>query len=238
MHSYEVDYAELLPSMFKINVCTFLLICLRRLPLDKLHVLIMNQQAGYFPIQAASEKNKPYVYELIGKHIRKDADGAKQVAFVGVIDPLNPTVETTEQVTADLELAAKYIDKTQLGASTYSLSSSCSLIIDEFTSCLSAVDCRFSPFPIDVKPKHGSPDFARDIAVSESISHDVSEYHHLNVNRYAVDSKDYIAGQRCQTCGGEAYLNYSVTSFACLPLVEFSLVTTTLYDTLSNKIHS
>jgi hypothetical protein len=25
-------------------------------------------------------------------------------------------------------------------------------------------DCGFSPFSIDVKPKHGSPDFARDIA--------------------------------------------------------------------------
>ena len=25
-------------------------------------------------------------------------------------------------------------------------------------------DCGFAPFSIDVKPKHGSPDFARDIA--------------------------------------------------------------------------
>jgi hypothetical protein len=25
-------------------------------------------------------------------------------------------------------------------------------------------DCGFSPFSIDQKPKHGSPDFARDIA--------------------------------------------------------------------------
>jgi len=25
-------------------------------------------------------------------------------------------------------------------------------------------DCGFSPFSIDVKPKHGSPDFARDVA--------------------------------------------------------------------------
>ena len=28
----------------------------------------------------------------------------------------------------------------------------------------SADDCGFSPFSIDVKPKHGSPDAARDIA--------------------------------------------------------------------------
>jgi hypothetical protein len=38
---------------------------------------------------------------------------------------------------------AKYIPKDQLGATD---------------------DCGFSPFSIDVKPKHGSPDVARDIA--------------------------------------------------------------------------
>lgn len=59
------------------------------------------------------------MYELIGKHIRKDANGVKQVAFIGVIDPLNPDVETPEGIAADLELASKYIDKSQLGASKY-----------------------------------------------------------------------------------------------------------------------
>ena len=43
----------------------------------------------------------------------------------------------------DLLLAAKYIPKDRLGATD---------------------DCGFSPFSIDVKPKHGSPDVARDIA--------------------------------------------------------------------------
>jgi methionine synthase II (cobalamin-independent) len=118
VHSKEVDYAELLPLMFKMN-------------------------AGYFLIQLASEDDKEHVYKLIGDNIRADANGVKQVAFIGVIDPLNPTVETPEQVAADLVKAAEYIPVDQLGATD---------------------DCGFSPFSIDVKPKHGSPDFARDIA--------------------------------------------------------------------------
>ena len=91
--------------------------------------------AGYFLIQLASEKNKEKVYKEIGETIRKDAKGVKQVypfvhkkirphwfgineqvAFIGVINPLNPTVETPEQVCEDLILAAKYIPKDQLGA--------------------------------------------------------------------------------------------------------------------------
>ena len=118
VHSADVDYAELLPSMFQMN-------------------------AGYFLIQLASERDKEYVYRLIGEHSREDADGVGQVAFVGVIDPLNPTVETPEQVRDDLVTAANHIDRQRLGATD---------------------DCGFSPFSIDVKPKHGSPDLARDIA--------------------------------------------------------------------------
>jgi methionine synthase II (cobalamin-independent) len=118
VHSKEVDYAELLPSLFRMN-------------------------AGYFLIQLASEDDKDRVYRLIGESIRADANGVKQVAFIGVIDPLNPTVETAEQVAADLVAAAAHIPIDQLGATD---------------------DCGFSPFSIDEKPKHGSPDFARDIA--------------------------------------------------------------------------
>jgi len=118
VHSADVDYAELLPSMFQMN-------------------------AGYFLIQLASEADKERVYKLIGENIRADANGVKQVAFIGVIDPLNPTVETAEQVAQDLVTAANHIPTDQLGATD---------------------DCGFSPFSIDVKPKHGSPDFARDIA--------------------------------------------------------------------------
>ena len=81
--------------------------------------------AGYFLIQLASEKNKSEVYKQIGESIRKDANGVKQVAFIGVVNPLSPEVETPEQVQADLVEAAKYIAKDQLGATD---------------------DCGFSPF--------------------------------------------------------------------------------------------
>lgn len=117
-HSADVDYAEMLPSMFKMN-------------------------AGYFLIQLASEPDKERIYKLLGEHSRDDANGVKQVCFIGVVDLLNPTVETPEQVRDDLVTAAKYIPVERLGSTD---------------------DCGFSPFSIDVKPKHGSPDFARDVA--------------------------------------------------------------------------
>ena len=118
VHSAEVDYAGLLPSMFRMN-------------------------AGYFLIQLASEKDKEYVYKLCGEHSRADANGVPQICFIGVIDPLNPTVETQEQVRDDLVAASRHIPVERLGSTD---------------------DCGFSPFSIDVKPKHGSPDVARDIA--------------------------------------------------------------------------
>ena len=52
-------------------------------------------------------------------------------------------MESPEQIRDHILEAAKYIPVDQLGATD---------------------DCGFSPFSIDVKPKHGSPDFARDIA--------------------------------------------------------------------------
>jgi methionine synthase II (cobalamin-independent) len=117
-HSGEVPYADMLPSMFKMN-------------------------AGYFLIQLASERNKEAVYKVIGENIRRDAKGVKQVAFIGVINPQNPRVESPQEVANDLILAAKYIPKDQLGSTD---------------------DCGFSPFSLDVKPLHGSPDYARDVA--------------------------------------------------------------------------
>ncbi|MDQ3138174.1 MAG: hypothetical protein M3Q93_11390 [Gemmatimonadota bacterium] len=123
-HSADVDYADLLPSMFRMN-------------------------AGYFLIQLASERDKERVYQLCGKHSRTDANGVAQVCFIGVINPLDPEVETAEQVRDDLLLAAKHIPKERLGSTD---------------------DCGFSPFSIDVKPKHGSPDLARDIAFQKITS--------------------------------------------------------------------
>ncbi len=121
VHSAEVPYEKLLNRMFEMN-------------------------AGYFLIQCASEPDKEYVYKLVGENIRKDANGVKQVAFIGVIDPLNPEVETPETVSDRLLAAAEHIPVDQLGATD---------------------DCGFSPFSRDLKPKHGSPDFARDVAMQK-----------------------------------------------------------------------
>ena len=40
-----------------------------------------------------------------------DANGVKQVAFVGVTNPLDPEIETADEVAADLIEASKYIAK-------------------------------------------------------------------------------------------------------------------------------
>ena len=121
VHSADVPYEKLLTRMFDIN-------------------------AGYFLIQCASEANREKVYELCGQYRRDDANGVSQVCFMGVINPLDPTVESAEQVKNDLVTAAKYIPKQSLGATD---------------------DCGFSPFSRDIKPKHGSPDFARDVAMQK-----------------------------------------------------------------------
>lgn len=118
VHSAEVPYERLLSKMFDIN-------------------------AGYFLIQCASETDKEKVYKLCGEYSRADANGVPQVCFMGVINPLDPRVETPEEVAGELLTAANHIPKERLGATD---------------------DCGFSPFSLDEKPKHGSPDFARDVA--------------------------------------------------------------------------
>jgi methionine synthase II (cobalamin-independent) len=118
----------------------------KEVPYEKLLSKMFQLNAGYFLIQCASEEDKESVYRLVGEHSRDDADGVPQVCFMGVIDPLSPEVETPEQVKRDLVTAAKYIPVERLGATD---------------------DCGFSPFSRDVKPKHGSPDFARDIAMQK-----------------------------------------------------------------------
>ncbi len=118
VHSADVPYNDLLPSMFKIN-------------------------AGYFLIQLASERDKDPVYESIGKNSREDANGVAQMCYVGVINPQNPRVESPQEVCDALVRAADFIPKERLGATD---------------------DCGFSPFSIDEKPNHGSPDFAREVA--------------------------------------------------------------------------
>lgn len=118
VHSADVPYNDLLPSMFQIN-------------------------AGYFLIQLSSERNREQVYKDIAASLREDANGVRQMAYIGVTNPLNPRVESPEEVRDQLITAANHIPKEQLGSTD---------------------DCGFSPFSIDVKPNHGSPEFARDVA--------------------------------------------------------------------------
>jgi methionine synthase II (cobalamin-independent) len=124
VHSADVPYNDLLPSMFKIN-------------------------AGYFLIQLKSERDQEQVYKDIAASLRSDANGVKQMAYIGVTNPGNPRVESAQEVCDQLLAAAKYIPKDQLGSTD---------------------DCGFSPFSIDVKPNHGSPDVARDIAFQKITS--------------------------------------------------------------------
>ncbi len=115
-------------------------------PYEMLLEHMFDLNAGYFLIQCSSEDDREKVYKLCGQYSREDANGVAQVCFMGVINPLTPEIETPEQVKNELLMAAKYIPVERLGATD---------------------DCGFSPFSRDVKPKHGSPDFARDVAMKK-----------------------------------------------------------------------
>ena len=97
-HSADVDYAELLPSLFELKV-------------------------GNFYIQLASERDRARVLRLMQQHVK-----AEHRIFVGVIDPLNPRVETPEEVRDRVLEAAAYIPLRQLGTTD---------------------DCGFAPFGDD-----------------------------------------------------------------------------------------
>lgn len=84
-HSADVDYADLLPSLFQLN-------------------------AGNFYMQMASEKDPEHVLAIIKENIRPE-----QRVFVGVIDVLNPDVEEPELVRDRVLRAAEYIPLHQLG---------------------------------------------------------------------------------------------------------------------------
>lgn len=84
-HSADVDYAELLPRLFELNV-------------------------GNFYIQLASERDRTRVLSLM-----KEQANANQRMFVGVIDPINSKVETPEEVRDRVLEAAEYIPLSQLG---------------------------------------------------------------------------------------------------------------------------
>jgi 5-methyltetrahydropteroyltriglutamate--homocysteine methyltransferase len=94
-HSGDVDYAELLPSLFELK-------------------------AGNFYIALAGEKDRVRVLRIIRKHRKPD-----QRVFVGVIAPIDPHIETPEEVRDQILAAARYIPIEQLGTTD---------------------DCGFSPF--------------------------------------------------------------------------------------------
>jgi methionine synthase II (cobalamin-independent) len=94
--------------------------------------------AGYFLIQLSSERDRDPVYESIGQH-----SGDDQMCYLGVTNPLSPRPESPQEICDKLVRAADFIPKERLGSTD---------------------DCGFSPFSIDEKPNHGSPDYAREIA--------------------------------------------------------------------------
>jgi 5-methyltetrahydropteroyltriglutamate--homocysteine methyltransferase len=84
-HSADIDYADLLPSLF-------------RLP------------AGNFYLQLASEPDRKRALKAIREH-SKD----RQRIFVGVTDPLAARVESPEEVRDRVLEAAEYIAPDRLG---------------------------------------------------------------------------------------------------------------------------
>ena len=119
----------------------------KEVPYEKLLSKMFQLNAGYFLIQCASEDDREAVYRMCGEYSREDADGVAAGLLHGRDQPAQPggrDAPSTCQRAGDL--AAKYIPVSRLGATD---------------------DCGFSPFSRDVKPKHGSPDFARDIAMQK-----------------------------------------------------------------------
>lgn len=84
-HSSDVDYAELLPSLFELK-------------------------AGNFYIAMAAEKNPERALKIVGRYLKPD-----QRAFIGVIDVNSSHIETPEEVCERVLQAACYIPLEQLG---------------------------------------------------------------------------------------------------------------------------
>lgn len=112
-------------------------------PYENLLKELFKLNAGYFLMQFSSERDKDPVYESIGKHSRDDANGVAQMVYLGCISGQSPRAESPQEVCDLLVKLANYIPKERIGSTD---------------------DCGFSPFSIDEKPQHGSPDYARDVA--------------------------------------------------------------------------
>jgi methionine synthase II (cobalamin-independent) len=112
-------------------------------PYDDLLSELFKLNAGYFLMQFSSERDKDPVYESIGRHSRDDANGVPQTVHLGVTSGQSPRAESPQEVCDLLVRAANYLPKERIGSTD---------------------DCGFSPFSIDEKPQHGSPDYGRDVA--------------------------------------------------------------------------
>lgn len=108
-HSADVDYLNLLPALFGLAV-------------------------GRFYIQLASEADRRRVLTGIKKRL-----APKQTLFIGVTDPINPRIETAEEVRDGVLEAAEIIPVESLGTTD---------------------DCGFSPFADDTST-------SRDIAFAK-----------------------------------------------------------------------
>ncbi len=94
-HSADVDYAELLPSLFEIK-------------------------AGNFYIALAGEPDPERILQIIAQYAKP-----WQRIFIGVVNPIDPRIETAQEVCERVLQAARYIPLAQLGTTD---------------------DCGFSPF--------------------------------------------------------------------------------------------
>ena len=105
-------------------------------------------EAGYFLVQAAGEQEPDRVARLVGGELRRlqAAGRATPRVLLGVTNPTNPKLETAEQVRDQLVRAARFIPPELLGSTD---------------------DCGFSPYLVDDKPRHGSPDHAREVAFAK-----------------------------------------------------------------------
>jgi 5-methyltetrahydropteroyltriglutamate--homocysteine methyltransferase len=97
-HSADVDYAGFLPDLFKMNV-------------------------GRFYLQMASEPDRKRALQLVRRLV-----GPEHLVFIGVIDPINPLIETATEVRDRVLEAASYLSVEQLGTTD---------------------DCGFAPFADD-----------------------------------------------------------------------------------------
>ncbi len=97
-HSADVDYADLLPSLFELRV-------------------------GNFYIALAGEKDRKRVLKIIQQYLKPE-----QRALMGVISPIDPHLDTPEEVRDRVLEAAAYIPIEQLGTTD---------------------DCGFAPFSDD-----------------------------------------------------------------------------------------